>query len=208
MGDAFEVGPVTLVGEHVRLEPLRAEHAEGLERARDEGTFRYFYTPPPTTGVEGMRAWIDRLNAERDRVAFCVMDAMGGVLGSTSYLHIRAGNRGLEIGSTFIARAHRGSAVNPEMKLLLLEHAFERLGAIRVELRTDARNAQSRRAIEKLGATFEGILRRHCVMPDGFLRDTVVYAILDTEWESVRDGLLRRLGRSQEIAAGTPEKSR
>lgn len=207
MGDGFDVRAVTLSGAHVRLEPLRIDHAEGLDAARDAETFRHFYTPPPTTGVQGMRAWIERLNAEPDRVAFCVLDPGGRVLGSTSYLHIRRGNRGLEIGSTFIARDQRGSAVNPEMKFLLLEHAFERLGAIRVELRTDARNTQSRRAIEKLGATYEGILRRHCVMPDGFLRDTVVYAILDTEWTGVRHRLLRRLGRIEEPAAGGSEKN-
>jgi RimJ/RimL family protein N-acetyltransferase len=108
-------------------------------------------------------------------------------------MDIRPKHMGLEIGTTWIGRAHQGTKVNPESKLLLLAHAFERLGCERVQLKTDGRNLQSQHAIEKLGAVKEGVLRKHMIMPDGFVRDTVMYSIVAAEWPDVKRGLEARL---------------
>jgi RimJ/RimL family protein N-acetyltransferase len=111
----------------------------------------------------------------------------------TGYLEIRPAHRGLEIGRTWIGRAFQGTRVNPESKLLLLRHAFEDLGAARVQLKTDVRNLQSQRAIEKLGAVKEGVLRRYQMRSNGFIRDTMVFSIIAEEWPAVKAGLERRL---------------
>ena len=113
----------------------------------------------------------------------------------TTYLDIRAPHDGLEIGWTWYAEEHRGTRVNPECKLLMLTHAFEMLKCVRVQLKCDERNMQSQRAIEKLGAKREGVLRRHGILPDGFVRNTVMYSIIDSEWPTVRSGLKARLSR-------------
>ncbi len=109
-------------------------------------------------------------------------------------MDVRPAHRGLEIGYTWIARAYQGTRVNPECKYLLLRHAFEKLGAIRVQLKTDGRNLQSQHAIEKLGAVKEGVLRKHLILPDGYVRDTVMYSITDSEWPHVKSRLEARLG--------------
>ena len=119
----------------------------------------------------------------------------GSVLGMSCYLDIRSDHRALEIGMTWYIEAVRGTRVNPECKLLLLGHAFEDLGAVRVTLKTDLRNEHSQAAIAKLGAVKEGVLRKHGIQPNGYVRDTVFYSVLDEEWPKVREGLLARLGR-------------
>ena len=127
-------------------------------------------------------------------VPFCVVDpATGQALGITTYLDIRPAHRGLEIGWTWYSPRARGTAINPACKLLLLGHAFERLGAIRVCLKTDERNARSRAAIFKLGAKFEGVMRENLIMPDGFHRSTAMYGVLAGEWPGVRRALEARL---------------
>jgi RimJ/RimL family protein N-acetyltransferase len=118
----------------------------------------------------------------------------GTAIGVTTYMDIQNHNRGVEIGNTWVARPHQGTNVNPEAKYLLLRHAFDDQGALRVQLKTDRRNLQSQRAIEKLGAQHEGILRKHVVMPDGYIRDSVMYSITDDEWASVKARLESRLG--------------
>jgi RimJ/RimL family protein N-acetyltransferase len=123
-----------------------------------------------------------------------VLAETGQAVGVTSYLDIRAKDRGLEIGFTWLARQHQGSRVNPECKFLLLRHAFDGLAAVRVQLKTDSRNLQSQRAIEKLGAVREGVLRKQMVMPDGYVRDTVMYSVTHDEWPRVRELLAERLG--------------
>ena len=127
-----------------------------------------------------------------DAVHFAVL-LDGAPVGMTSYLEIRPAQFGLEIGMTWYGRAHQGTLVNPEAKFLLMEHAFERFACERVQLKTDSENAQSRRAIEKLGGQFEGILRRHRRYPDGKVRDTAMYSVIREEWPAVRDGLQSRL---------------
>jgi RimJ/RimL family protein N-acetyltransferase len=115
-------------------------------------------------------------------------------VGTTSYFDIRPEHRGLEIGYTWLGKAYQGTHINPENKYLLLRHAFETLGAIRVQLKTDRRNLQSQAAIAKLGAKLEGTLRKHSIMEDGYIRDAVMFSVIDLEWPEVKAGLERRLG--------------
>lgn len=184
------VRPVVLEDAVVRLEPLTENHADALLAAMDADTFAYMATKPASHTVAEVREYIAAMLRRADQVAFAVRRRPNNqVIGTTSYMNIRPEHRGLEIGCTWIGSAWRGTGVNTAMKRLMLTHAFETLGAIRVELRTDARNARSRRAIEKLGAEQEALFRRHMVMADGRYRDSVVYAITDDRWPEVRSRL-------------------
>lgn len=188
--------PATLKGRTVTLRPLGVEHAADLASGCDAGTFAYFPPPFAPAGLSeaDLRAYVAARVSRSDTVAFAmILNATGRAVGSSCYLDVRPAHRGLEIGATFIHRAHRGTAVNPESKLLMLAHAFEAMGCVRVQLKCDARNVQSQRAIEKLGAVREGVLRRHMVMGDGFVRDTVMYSITAEEWPAVRERLEARL---------------
>lgn len=190
------VTPVTLAGRRVRLEPLAEEHLPGLLAAgSDPATWTWM--PAPLPDEAALRTWLAAALAAREAgtsFAFATLDAAGGrVLGSTRFEAIAPAHRRLEIGWTWLAPDARGTAVNSEAKLLMLEHAFERLGAIRVEFKTDARNERSRAALAAIGATFEGIFRRHMIMGDGRVRDTAWYAIIDSEWPAVRQALERRV---------------
>ncbi|XNQ54834.1 GNAT family protein [Agrococcus sp. 1P02AA] len=189
----------------VTLEPLGHAHADALVQAAAEGELwqraRFTTVPPPE--VAAMRAEIDRrrgLHAAASMVPWAVVVG-GRAVGMTTYMHIDAATPRLEIGSTWIAIAHQGTGVNAAMKLLLLERAFDRLGCVAVELRTHARNEQSRAAIERLGAHQDGILRSH-VLHRGVLRDTVVSSILAAEWPDVRAGLVARLDARARAASG------
>ena len=189
----LRVEPVTLEGDVVRLEPLAAGHAEALAEAATPELFTYHF-PPRELGAEGFREQIAGLRALPDWCPFAtVLRETGRAIGMTCFLDIRPAHRGLEIGFTWLGRAWQGGAANPEAKLLQLRHAFETLGAVRVQLKTDLRNLQSQRAIEKLGAVREGVLRKQMVLPDGHVRDTVMYAITDSDWPRVRDALEARL---------------
>ena len=188
-----------LSGTTVELAPMSEEDAPALlAAAGTPETFRWFTAPPDPWTVEGMRGYFRRLNENATISPFTVrLRASGEVVGSTTYCDIREGHRGAEIGWTWYAPAHRGTRVNPECKLLLLTHAF-RGGlfdepAIRVCLKTDARNQRSRRAILKLGAEFEGVLRSHVIMPDKHRRDSAMYSITEAEWPAVERGLRERL---------------
>lgn len=138
---------------------------------------------------------IQFLNHAPGYCPFAIVDkASGRVIGVTSYLDIRPGDRGVEIGFTWIAKPYQGSLVNPECKYLLFRHAFDDQQAVRVQLKTDLRNVQSQRAIEKLGAVREGVLRKHMIHPDGFIRDSVMFSVTAEEWPEVRARLETRLG--------------
>jgi RimJ/RimL family protein N-acetyltransferase len=141
-------------------------------------------------GVEDTQAWIQEamaIAASGTQIPFAIIHRAGGrAIGSTRYLDIRREHRGLEIGWTWVGTAHQRTSVNTECKYLLLRHAFEELGAVRVQLKTDLRNERSQRAIERIGAVREGVLRKHMALWDGFIRDTVYYSILDSEWPDVR----------------------
>lgn len=183
--------PVTLRGQHARLEPLSHQHREGLLEAVNDGELsNLWYTAIPLP--ENMGKEIDRrlgLQAAGSMLPFTVFDADGKIVGMTTYMNIDAGNRRVEIGSTWYGKSAQRGPLNTQCKLLLLTHAFEPLNCIAVEFRTHFFNHQSRRAIERLGAKQDGILRSHQVAPDGALRDTVVYSIIAAEWPTVRTHL-------------------
>lgn len=190
MPEAMLVRPLVLEDAIVRLEPLTEDHTDGLLGSIEADTFLHMVTCPAALTPQGVRAYAIELISRPDQVPFAVIHRpTGRVAGSTSYMNIRPEHRGLEIGCTWIGREWRGTGVNTSMKRLMLTHAFESLGAIRVELRTDAINTRSRRAIEKLGAEQEALFRRHMVMADGRLRDSVVYAITNDRWPIVKAGL-------------------
>ncbi len=190
----MDVQPITLAGRVARLEPIEPRHADDLAAAATPELFAYHF-PPPALTPEGFRAQIEQAHLRPNWLPFAiVLVETGRAVGVTAYLDIRAKDRGLEIGFTWLAKHLHGSLVNPECKFLLLRHAFERLGAVRVQLKTDSRNVQSQRAIEKLGAVREGVLRKHIIMPDGHVRDSVMYSITDSEWPQVRELLIARLG--------------
>jgi len=180
--------PLTLSGPHARLEPLSHDHRDGLIEAVNDGElWKLWYTSVPSP--DGMTKEIDRrlaLQAAGSMLPFTVYDADGRIAGMTTYMNVDATNRRVEIGSTWYAKWVQRSALNTQCKLLLLGHAFERLNCIAVEFRTHFFNQQSRRAIERLGAKQDGILRSHQVAPNGTLRDTVVYSIIAAEWPTVK----------------------
>ena len=184
--------PVTLRGDVVTVEPLRPAHHDALvEVVRDGELWKLWYTKVPAP--PDVRAEIKRrlgLLSQGSMLPFVVIENKSGrVVGATSYMHIDAENRRLEIGSTFYAASVQRTAVNTECKRLLLAHAFEALDCIAVEFRTHFFNTASRRAIERLGAKLDGILRSHMRVPNGSLRDTCVYSIIASEWPAVRANL-------------------
>ena len=193
----FDPRPVTLEGQHVRLEPLAAAHAAALcDAGRDASIWQYL-PRPPFLDVADTEAWIGAALAAAEagsEVAFAIVDrATGRAVGSTRYLCIRREHRGLEIGWTWIAPAFQRTPVNTECKLLLLTHAFETLGAMRVEFKTDLRNERSQRALERIGGVREGVFRRHMLVRDGHVRDSVYYSIVDGGWPAVKARLRERL---------------
>ncbi|HLZ22169.1 MAG TPA: GNAT family protein, partial [Ktedonobacterales bacterium] len=194
------VEPVTLVGENVRLEPLELAHAEALYLAGQHPRIWDYMPVDPSASVASMRAWIAEALAAREastQMPFAIFErATNAIPGSTRYLDISAHDRNLEIGWTWLTPAAQRTAVNTECKYLLLRHAFETLGAIRVQLKTDRRNETSQRAIERLGAVREGILRKQRIVRDGYQRDSVMYSITDDEWPAVKAGLEAKLRRS------------
>lgn len=187
----------TLIGSYVRLEPLGPEHAEGLyEAGKDPEIWRWLNIKQPSSLAE-MRGMLEddlvRL-AAGTRVPWVQIDAVTGeVAGTTSYYEIEPAHRGLYIGGTWIGTRWQRTAMNTEAKLLLLERAFDTLGAIRVGWHTHCRNERSQRAIERLGARREGVLRSHRIRPDGSVRDTICYSMIRDEWPAARDRLRRRL---------------
>jgi len=188
------VEPVTLSNSTVTLEPIALKHTDDFVDAMDDSVFAYMPMRSSVRTKNEVRRYIEFQMARANTVVFTVIDnATKRAIGSTSYMSIRPDHYGLEIGSTWIAKASRGTKINPAMKLLMLKHAFEELHAIRVELKTDARNAQSRAAILKLGAEFEGILRNHIIMPDGHLRGSATYSIVPDQWPAISEQLLERI---------------
>ena len=186
----IEIRPVTLIGRVIRLEPLSEAHVPDLAVAgNDESIWRYFTSGSLTT--EGhMRAFVKDLLERQTQgtdLPFAVIHLESGkAIGCTRYLEIHNEHHGLEIGGTWYGVQYQRTGVNTECKYLLLKHAFEVLGCIRVQLKTDLRNERSQRAIERIGAVKEGILRKHIIMPDGHVRDSVYYSVIDTEWPRVK----------------------
>jgi predicted thioesterase/RimJ/RimL family protein N-acetyltransferase len=195
----FDPRPTSLAGEHVRLEPLAPHHAEGLfEAGRHREIWRHL-PGAPFAAPEDARRYVEaavRGTGAGSEVAFAVLRRSDGrVVGTTRYLDIRRGDRALEIGWTWLTPAVQRTPVNTECKYLLLRHAFETLGAVRVQLKTDLRNERSQAAIVRIGATREGVLRRHMTLPDGHVRDTVMFGITDADWPGVKARLEEMLRR-------------
>lgn len=201
--------PVTLRGHRATLEPLTHAHQAALvDATRDGKLWKLWYTAVPRP--EDVSAEIDRrlgLQAKGSMLPFAVLDADGVPVGMTTYMNIDAVHRRVEIGSTWYARRVQRTGLNTECKLLLMTHAFEALDCIAVEYRTSFFNQTSRRAIERLGAKLDGILRNHQRHSDGTLRDTCVYSILPSEWPSVKSHLTFLLERgSDDMADGSDSR--
>ena len=200
--------PVTLSGSVVRLEPIRREHEQLFwDVAKDEVEEIFRWIPYAMKTPEDFRRLVDKAFAEQDRgesVVFATVERSSGrVIGSTRFMNIDRGNRRVEIGSTWIAPAWQRTAVNTEAKYLMLRHAFEVWGCMRVELKTDALNEKSRNAILRIGAREEGTLRRHLVTWTGRVRDTVYFSILDDEWPEAK----RRLQGFLETKLNSPRNT-
>lgn len=193
----MEVKPVTLTGQHVYLEPIAEKHILGLYEIGQEPD-DWLYMPRPCFQSRGDTAqWVAQaqtLAEKGEHITFAICDASDhSVLGSSRYLSIRQRDKSLEIGYTWLGKKAQRTRANTEAKLLLLTHAFESLGAIRVELKTDSRNQRSQKAIARIGAKKEGVFRKHMIVQNGFVRDSVYFSIVDSEWPEVKKNLLKLL---------------
>ncbi len=193
------LSPVTLTGRHVRLEPLAAVHFAALERNGAEAAIWQWMPYRNAEARESVRQWcatVGGMQARGEAAAFAIIEAASGeAVGGTSLFDYSEVHKRAEIGYTWHATRVWRTAVNTECKLLLLGHAFETLGLNRVQLKTDARNERSQAAIARLGAVREGVLRAHMVMPDGWVRDSVMFSVVAREWPAVKAGLAAKLAR-------------
>ena len=195
----MEVKPVILQGKQVRLEPMTEDHAHALAEIGVGQSFWDFMVYGEIKTVDDMSNWVLDILSRAEKgtdLPFVVIHlASGRVAGATRYLNIMPNDRGLEIGGTWYGPEFQRTAVNSECKYLLLQHAFETLACIRVQLKTDLRNERSQKAIERIGAVKEGVLRNHMILPDGHYRHSVYYSILDSEWPAVKQRLEEMLSR-------------
>lgn len=188
---------ISLTGKVIRLEPLAVSHIHDLSIAgNDLSIWEYMLYGKPIT-FDAMDKWVHEMikrGKSGDELPFAVIiQDNGKAIGSTRYLDMREEHKNVEIGGTWYARDYQGTLVNIECKYLLLKYAFEQLGCIRVQLKTDMRNIRSQKAIEKLGAIKEGTLRNHMITPEGIIRHSVFYSILDSEWDDVKNRLETKL---------------
>lgn len=190
------VEPVILEGQLIRLVPLTLDHAPGLYRHSGPEIFQWVLEFPRDDSFAAFRDWLvaTAIEAPASLPFAIILRETGEPVGSTGFLEIRERHRSVEIGRTWIGKAWQGSRVNPESKYLLLGHAFETLGALRVQFKTDWNNLHSQKAIEKLGAVREGVLRRYQIRSNGLPRDTVMYSLIADEWPAVKARLEARLG--------------
>jgi N-acetyltransferase len=199
-----------LEGRLVVLEPLQAHHQEGLYAASQHPEI-WTWTYPVGKSREYFSAWFQASLTETEAGAECVFATVdrgsGEPIGSTRYHTLRETHRGLEVGATWLKPTAWGTGANIEAKLLMLEHAFEQLGCMRVEFKTDTRNERSRAALAALPAHFEGILRRHMLIPGVGVRDSAYYSVIDEDWPEVRANLMRRLGDVNCALPGPPASS-
>ena len=195
----MEVKPVVLIGKYVHLEPMTMAHAPALAEIGIGQTFWDFMLYGNINTVEDMHNWVldilSRAEKGTDLPFVAVHLASGRVAGATRYLNIMPKDRGLEIGGTWYGEEFQRTAVNTECKYLLMQHAFETLNCIRVQLKTDSRNEPSQKAIVRIGAVKEGILRNHMILPDGRFRHSVFYSVLDSEWLDVKKRLEEMMNR-------------
>ncbi|SDX45991.1 GNAT family N-acetyltransferase [Paenibacillus sp. CF384] len=185
----MDIQPITLTGSKVELIPMTVGHVEGIYEA---GRYPEIWTL--TAGaiatLDDAKADVNKALSQSAALPFVIVDrTTGRIVGSTKLFDISIANRGLEIGSTWLTPSVWRTAINTECKYLLLRHCFETLGTIRVQLKTDSRNTRSQQAIERLGAVKEGVLRNHMIYPNGYVRDSVYYSILDREWPAIKERL-------------------
>lgn len=195
---ALSVKPVTLTGPRIRLEPLSREHVPELfSAAGHDEIWAYLDEPTPQT-LEAVDSLILEALEEREqghRLPFAVvLPEVGKTIGSISYIDIQPQNRSLEIGWAWLAPAYWKEGIGREASLLLIHHAFERLGAVRIAFKTDARNDRSQGAIASLGAVREGVFRHHRILRDGLLRDSVFYSLIQDDWQAMRSDVMARIG--------------
>jgi N-acetyltransferase len=186
------VAPIILEGKFLRLESFSYQYIPAFQANYSPELYQYVSNHPKSNSEEDMRVYFQKLIEDKTRSSCAIVMPDGQIAGRTGYLDIREKHKTLEIGTVIFKEFH-GTKVNPESKYLLFKHAFETLGAVRLQIKTDSRNLQSQRAIEKLGAMKEGILRNYQTRADGFVRDTVMYSVIDKEWPSVKERLEARL---------------
>lgn len=187
--------PVTLTGKHVRLEPMTENHVPGLTAVGLDDSIWEHMLYGDVRSEADIRNWVRDILSQSDLPFTVIHLESGRVAGATRYLNIVPEFRGLEIGGTWYGLEFQRTAVNTECKYLLLQYAFETLECIRVQFKTDSRNVRSQRAIERIGAQHEGVLRNHMILPDGRFRDSVYYSIIDSEWPEVKRQLTLKLDR-------------
>lgn len=184
------VKPLVLSGDGVRLEPLSQDHAQGLyNRGRAAADWAYM---PRSCFIDlaDTRQWIDEALQSPAQLPFAIVElGKNKAVGSTRYLNIRPEHRALEIGWTWLGQEWQRTGVNTQVKLLLLTHAFERLGCVRVEFKTDTRNTRSQRALERMGAVREGVLRNHMIVQGDYVRDSVYFSVIEQDWPEVKERL-------------------
>ena len=192
------VKPVTLKSRHLTVRPMNIDDAGTLSGIIEVGDYALLRQGGPENNTaEAFRSYFQGITGEPRRLEFVIIDNGTGMMaGHTGYLDIREHDRALEIGHTVLARQFRGGYANPESKYLLLSHAFETLNAVRVQIKTDTRNVRSQKAIEKIGAVREGILRSHDITAYNVVRDVVMYSIISREWPSVKQKLIERIEQS------------
>tara|TARA_B110000008_G_C16945826_1_gene554406 strand:- start:625 stop:1224 length:600 start_codon:yes stop_codon:yes gene_type:complete len=192
---------ITLLGDYVRIDPLSVNHLNDLQDVVRDGELNllwYTFIPNADDMLEEINKRL-RLREMGSMQPFAIIDiATGLAIGITTFMNIDATNRRVEIGSTWLSKSTQRTFINTECKLLLMAHAFEKLNCIAVEFRTHFINTQSRKAIERLGAKFDGILRNHSIMPNGTLRDTAVYSIIKSEWPTVKSHLNFQLNKKRD----------
>lgn len=192
---------ITLLGDYVRIDPLSVNHLNDLQDVVRDGELNllwYTFIPNADDMLEEINKRL-RLREMGSMQPFAIIDiATGLAVGMTTFMNIDATNRRVEIGSTWLSKSTQRTFINTESKLLLMAHAFEKLNCIAVEFRTHFINTQSRKAIERLGAKFDGILRNHSIMPNGTLRDTAVYSIIKSEWPTVKSHLNFQLSKKRD----------
>jgi RimJ/RimL family protein N-acetyltransferase len=195
----MEVKPVVLEGRHVRLEPMKEAHIPALAEIGTGKDFWDFMVYGRMDNEEDMAGWVRDILSRAEKgtdLPFVVVHLGSGRLaGATRYLNIMPNDKGLEVGGTWYGLDFQRTAVNTECKYLLLTHAFEKLGCIRVQIKTDSLNLRSQKAIERIGAVKEGVLRNHMILPNGRIRHSVYYSILDAEWPVVKKKLEEMLER-------------
>lgn len=196
----IKIRPVTLTGQVVRLEMLSARHVSDLTEAGQDANIWKYMVYGTIQNLSQMAELVEELLRRQENgtdLPFAVIHlTTNRAIGMTRFMDIRPQDHALEIGGTWYAPSYQHTAVNTESKLLLLVHAFEVLGCIRVQFKTDSRNIRSQEALDRIGAVREGVLRNHMILHDGYIRDSVYYSIIASEWPGVKEHLIRKLQRS------------